>query len=312
MSFNAVRQALSLRSSTQSVLSMLPGVRLYEATFIAGEDQRVPPVFTTALRGALLRSLKEIVCHAPERRTCAACPHAQRCAYPPLIEPRDGAAREVPSPLVLRPVHPAAGTHPHLVRRADPVRVRIAFIGEAGQEHVSLVRAALSGVARRGLGTKPRSRARRPALELLSFERVETALPSRAKTWMLSFDTPCRITVDGKPAAAPTAASLWNAVVRRTRLLSALYGKGTPSLPFTAPWAVEGVFTRTVAVHRYSERQRRRITWSGFVGRARLRAIEVSDLTAELLHFIEQVQLGKGTQFGLGAVRVEAEEEHRP
>jgi len=304
VSFSTAKRELRLvPAGVLEVAASLPAVRIHQAVFEATEEQALPPLVTTAFRGALLRSLKDLACVLPSRETCTGCPHTARCAYPPLVEPRDDAAHEVPSPLVLRPSASTGSARAGRLTRGQPLAVQVAFVGDAGHEHVSLVRAALAGVARRGLGHKPRPRARRPGLELVSFSPAAPSVPAAGPTWNLHFDTPCRLTVAGRPASAPTAKILWDAVVRRVRLLSGLYGGGAPALPIEPPWTLDQVDVRTVAIGRFSERQKRRMTWEGFVGRARLRARGDVELADRLLGFVEQVQLGKGTQFGFGVVR---------
>lgn len=280
----------------------LPTVRVYEAGFVARAPQSLPPLFTTALRGALLRSLMSLSCRRGEGESCGGGVHRPGCPYPALAEARDGANHEVPAPFTLRPVAPAFSGRALALERGGRLAVRVAFIGDAGLEQVGLVRAALAGVAERGIGLKRRPGGRRPGLELESFARVApVAGPGAGVT--LHFETPCRLTVGGRPALEPSGAALWAAVVRRARLLSELYGQGVVPLPFEAPWRLEAVATRPVSVSRYSGRQKQRMTWSGFVGSARLVLGGDVALAAALLRFIEEVQVGKGTQFGFGAVR---------
>lgn len=298
----AARRLTDVTDVAEAALALLPPVCVYEAAFVATSAQTVPPLVTTAFRGALLRSLKDIVCLAPARSSCRGCAHAERCAYPPLVEPRDEAAREVPAPLVLRPVDAVTSAEPRRLERGQLLRIRLAFVGDAGREHVALVKAALAGVARRGLGFKPKPRARRPSLDFAAFTRLEPGARG-GSSWVLHFDTPCRLTVGGRTAPAPGAQPLWDAVVRRVRMLSRLYGGGAPALPAKPPWTMEDAATHVVSIRRFSERQRKAMTWEGFVGRARLRLTGDARLAARLLAFVEDVQLGKGTQFGFGAIR---------
>jgi hypothetical protein len=281
----------------------LPEVHRYDAVFTAQAPQAMPPLLTTALRGALLLSLKALVCREPSRLSCAGCPHATHCAYPGLVEPRDEHGREQPAPLVMRPEFPVEDVEDVALQPGDQLRVEFGFVGSAGLENVSLVRAALEGVARRGIGLKQGGH--RPTLAFDGLSRVLQPRPVMARSWRLRFSTPLRLTSEGEVAATLTAASLWAGVVRRVRLLGGLYGQGAPELPFEVPWELRGAELRSVTIGRYSERQRKRVFWPGLLGRAELEVTGDAALVTQVLTFIQDVQLGKGTQFGFGAVRCE-------
>jgi hypothetical protein len=294
------------RVSAGAWVGQLPVVHLFEATFRAAVPQTVPALPSTALRGALLRSLKDLACLELERKSCEECPHLSTCAYPLLVERRGERGQELSSPLVLRPEFEVMGDTEQKLEAGAELRFHVGLIGNAGLEHVSLIRAALPVVARRGLGLKPRAHAARPSLSLVSFTRLppEPLATTDARTCLLEFVTPLRLTVEGSAARKVDAASLWAGVVRRVRTLSMLYGVGAPSLPLEPPWVVEASKTSIVTVRRFSERQQQAMRWPGLVGFARLRLLgDDLDGTWRLLRFIEAAQLGKGTQFGLGAVR---------
>ena len=99
---------------------------------------------------------------------------------------------------------------------------------------------------------------------------------------------------------------LWNAMVRRVRQLGAAYGQGAAELPFEPPFRLEQSHTRVVRVERHSARQGRAMTWPGLMGELELRVHTEQALVAEMLTLLQQVQLGKATSFGFGALQVQS------
>ncbi len=282
----------------------LPPVHRFDAHFTALEDQTLPPLPTTALRGALLRSLKELTCREPARLACEGCPHLARCAYPALVEPRDAQGHEQPSPFTMRPAFPVQADENQPLRRGEDLHVEFAFLGDVGLEHVGLVRAALSRVANKGIGLKHAGE--RPALEFEHLTRVPVGPVELVRRYDVELATPLRLTIDGASASTLDANSLWAGVVRRVRQLCALYGEGAPTLPFEVPWRITESELARISIGRYSDRQKQRMRWPGLVGRLRLEVTDHHALSATLLRFISEVQLGKGTQFGCGVVRCES------
>lgn len=293
-------------------LQNLPETLVLSARFVALAPQRLPPIPTTALHGALGGVLKELCCVEPLRKTCVGCPQlSSACGFPTLFHPpgRPGAGEGVtdhaPPPLVFAPerFEPHA---PYLrLCRGDAIDLRVVLIGPAALQR-GLVVAALRDAARGGLGIDDTGGPRRPALELAGVEVLGTqgggTPPARASLDLL---TPLRLVREGHVSGRIDADLLWRTALRRADTLARLYGKGPihDGRQQAAPFSITQASTRVVRVQRYSSRQQRRMQWPGVMGRL---SVEGPELPAawQVLQFIERVQLGKGTAFGLGRIRL--------
>jgi hypothetical protein len=283
-----------------------PARGAWEATYVATAPQVLPPMPASALRGALLRSLKSLVCTEPARSTCGGCREAGRCAYPELVSGEDAAAIhpgfDAPPLLVLGSDKAYSGA-PHRLAAGDSWRFRVVLVGKALRS-ASLVGAALRGVARRGLGHRPGFRdGRRPDLELAGIRPVELAAAYACDRWSVRFASPARLHRDGKAASSLDPGLLWSAMVRRARTLVAADGRELSPLAREAPFTFCGASAKPVRVSRWSARQGKHMEWDALVGEAELRVEAHHVLVGHLLAFAQDVQLGKGTQFGFGALQ---------
>lgn len=291
--------------------------------YVAAEPQRLPSFLGSAVHGAFGHALKRIACVRPRRATCSGCPDALDCGYAELFESRSsesvrrslrGVQEQAPRPVAVAPDGPwPRFTAPgNLVDEGAEVCVRVVLIGRSVEFHRSLAVRALEDVADLGLGiTRTKGRWRRArlspsvAIENDDDELVSASPREEVNEASLTFVSPLRIKSGGTLLSRLSAEALLTALARRVNALSILYGAGTPCVDEdTIAAQAEGIRvaddrTRVVSVTRWSERQRRRMTWPGIVGALRLRGRTLGDVWP-LLRLGERVQVGKGTTVGFG------------
>lgn len=292
--------------------------------YVAAERQRLPSFLGSAVHGAFGHALKRIACVRPKRTSCVGCPDALGCGYAELFEaPASeharnllrGVQQQAPRPVAVAPdgSWPRFAAAGNVVAEGAEVRVRVVLIGRAVELHRPLAVRALRDVADLGLGiTHTEGRWRRARLSpSVAIENDDTDdLPSpssmrEVNEASLTLVSPLRIKSGGRLLSRLSAGALLTALVRRVNALSILYGVGTPSVDEHAVAAqAEGIEvaddrTRLVAVTRWSERQRRRMTWPGIVGALHLHGRNLGEVWP-LLRLGERVQVGKGTTVGFG------------
>lgn len=294
--------------------SNLPSVTRYRVELRAERAQRLPPLWTTALHGALDDALYALGCLCegprgsdPRMRVCRGdCPYAWLCEAPAQEGDVRGVQDRAPAPLVVAPMAFEPRARFVELREDDRISLRLTLLGPVAKGHVPLVHAALQRCARTGLGIDPqRPDGARPtlALERVVPERICDDAPPREA--VLETVTPARITLDGKVLGRLDGTALWRAMRRRGELLARRYGGGSlgdgggPEAPFAADVHAD----RVVQVERWSSRQRRRMMWPGVMGVARLHGEGVARVWP-LLAFIRDAQVGKGTSFGFGRVDI--------
>jgi hypothetical protein len=314
---------------------------LRRAWFVAAETQDLPPLATTALHGALGRSLRAMVCTDPSRPSCRRCPRALACAYPHLYEAQgdgrsvDGVTTSAPAALALSPDRFEPGAPRLRLEPGEPLSLRLCLVGRRAATFEPVLAQALARAGDLGLGLRPDGRpGRRPRLELQGLEAIEppaVAAPTRAQgdgfdgrraarrieppavaaptRALLEWQTPVRLVADGKVASSLDASRIWRTVVRRVRTLARLYGdQPAEELPPIegeppAPFAFEPGPHRIVRIDRYSARQGRRMTWPGLVGSGILSGPGLP-AAWPWLRTAEALQLGKATSFGFGRLRL--------
>ena len=130
----------------------------------------------------------------------------------------------------------------------------------------------------------------------------------------IAFQTPTRLLVNGKLSRAPTLEQILRAMVRRVRILLAFYGKGAiPDVPKNLLDATR--LSRPVNdmlhpfhVFRYSGRQKRQMTFKGFIGECTY-DWHANDINPEIwLRAASLVHIGKATSFGFGRIDYEVME----
>lgn len=292
--------------------SNLPSVTRYRVELRAERAQRLPPLWTTALHGALDDALYALGCRCerargsdPRVRVCRGdCPYAWLCESPAREGDGGGVQDRAPAPLVVAPMAYEPYARFVDLRENDRISLRLTLLGPVAEGHVSLVHAALQRCARTGLGIDPqRPDGARPtlALERVVPERIADVAPPREV--VLETVTPARITLDGKVLGRLDGTALWRAMRRRGEHLARRYGGGSlgEGGGAEAPFATDVRADRVVEVQRWSNRQKRRMVWPGVMGVARLHGEGLARVWP-LLAFIREAQVGKGTSFGFGRI----------
>ncbi len=287
------------------------------------------------LRGALGSSLRKIAC-STGARTCAGCSLDQVCPYSYCFETEafgdsrfHSSGQETPRPYVLR-TRPAQA--PPRDRRA--FSFQLVLIGRAGALLPYFVLAAKEW-KRPGAGPGRATAALLTATALHPFdhrrhvvydhrhsslttsgwhvspddlERSARALP--AQELAVEFVTPTQLKFRGQRLRRPDFHALVSTLVRRIEALQEYHAlpqivrDGQALIAQTDAVELVEWRGRPASRERYSHRQRRAMTFEGFVGRAVYRG----DLKPFLpiLKLGELIHVGKGAVFGLGQMRLEA------
>ena len=258
------------------------------------EPQRLPPLPTTALHGALGHRLRSPALQPPPA---------------PAANSGEGVSGQAPSPIALAAERMTRDAPSVELREGETIAMLVTLIGRAAIAARAEVEDAVAGAFAGGLGVGLDARTdRRPPLALIECSMAETQAPEfpPGDTCRVLFLTPARLTEHGRSAPAIDADLLWRSVLRRADTLARLYGNGpllvgaTP----TPPFVVDGSALDPVAFGRYSSRQEQRMTWPAVLGSLRLRG----DLPSawQLLRYSCRVQIGKGTGFGFGRIALTA------
>ena len=293
--------------SESYALSTLPPITQLKTSLKATQTQHLAPLVTSSVHGALLRSLRGLVCDHGYARACGQCPDLADCAYPWLADAKELAlmlsgGQNRPGALVLRPRHFDARARRIELQAGHSLAFDVVLIGARAISFRPLVEAALQGVATRGLSQKRGPGQGRLDLLLDAITEIKPSALSVSDRYLVRLQTPLRVKSKGRIQSALGTETLWKAMVRRLRLLCAAYGEGAPDLPFAAPFQLERGDTRVVQVRRHSARQGVGMSWPGIIGELELRVHSEHKLVAEMLGFLQQVQMGKGTSFGFGAI----------
>ncbi len=289
----------------------LPRLHVWQVHYEVTRGGELPPLPTTALHGALARTIYDDVCIAKARPDCAGCPAEQTCAYPVLFEPPTrelqslrqlGVTTEPPRPLALAPDPPLIPTteEPIVVRRGNRIRFRLVALGKVW-DYWDHLRRALRRVGRKGLGAR-NSRVTLELEELTPLPSVEPQSASATDSVTLRFVTPLRLKHQGQIASSIDGPLLLDAIARRAALLAHLDGTDwqlSEKLASAAAALQSVASVRVVRVGRYSGRQQRWMLWPGLVGTVRLSGPTLPELVP-LLHFGSIAQVGKATTFGFG------------
>jgi hypothetical protein len=307
----------------------------FTARLEALDDQRLPPLFTTALHGALGHALIDTACRAVPRCAAGACSEPAACAAARLTRASPSSLDATGAqPLVLRPSAPVLTKDPILLSRGSTVDCQIVLLGaEALAERAVLAR-ALERAVERGLGVDHERRRARLALRALELaERPGPAhdlapanepnglapRPSQVTQATLRLHTPLRLQVEHHVRGDFDALALRRALLRRARIVVDAFGDRSSEESArsiaglmealdlalrapSAPFSIEARDTRVVHIRRYSGRQGARMEWPGVVGALAL----AGDLTADqpLFELAAELHLGKNTSFGFGRVEL--------
>jgi len=283
-----------------------PRLRL-SVVFEATAPQRLSPLPTTSLRGALLRAARGLVCPHDLATLCRDCPTRGGCPYPRLFEPKvalpSGGEGDLPPPVSMRPAD-GLSTAPIALAPRNRLTVVLTLVGAEAIAARPYVEAALAGAALRGIGwAPPRGEVQaRPRLRLEAVRSLAETRLAPAPAYRLQLRTPLLVDVEHSAVRSPDAAVLWRIVVRRVRLLARWYGAGAPEPAFAPPFEVVSSDLTQRTVKSVSVRQGQTRTFSGPVGEVLLKSVRSDDADlAALLAFCADVGLGGKTLLGFGA-----------
>jgi hypothetical protein len=299
----------------------------------------LPPFRGSLLRGAFGNALRRSVCAFGPGQSCASCPLRAACVYTRLFEsylegeppPLLRGVPTAPRPLVVEPEILAdpgdTADAPRDLAPGDPLRFDLLLVGRT----VDLQAYALLAIERlagNGLGrTRARFAVQRvSALDVSGSWRsvvedgrpagrgiLKPAFPSAdalpGDRLRLRFLTPTRLPSKNERETDPGFPALAFAMLRRTLELAWVHVPGAavdwrfrPLLDQAHGVRISASDLRWQDQERYSARQRRTMTFGGFVGTMELEG----DLApfAPLLRTAEILHVGKGATFGLGRFAV--------
>ncbi|MBI4616742.1 MAG: CRISPR system precrRNA processing endoribonuclease RAMP protein Cas6 [Planctomycetes bacterium] len=334
-----LREQVVFGSAGES-LSALRWMRLaFELEAI--EPVELPEFPGSSIRGAFGQALRELFClgECPWRGECR---RPDSCAFGRIFESRRPEAAAVLSRVSHVTAAFALRAPPSGGRFEPGARIAfgVAFVGRAADFHPHAVE-AVRRLEERGLGrsahARPRTRTRgRVVLATVESREPEgvartiyrrgapgglfAAAPSPAGRWTsgaarwagrplcIEFLTPTLLVAGGAPVRTPDFRALATALVRRSTSLSHFHCGGPGRLdvlPLLA--AADGVEILSSELHwsswtRWSGRQRRAVPMEGFVGK-----VTYGLVPGALLPFLavgEELHVGKGATFGMGAYRV--------
>ena len=324
-------------------LENLPVITTMSATCLASTSQRLPPLPTTSLHGALGHSLRNL---APDLFSVSG-----------NAETGQGVTDSAPPPVILAMEPPTLETpsawNRHFLRRpfielqkGDIITFRIVLLGEEARNKKFLLAAALERSFSSGIGVfsnhdRRKKNSRPPLLltdlnevfpppqfnessqyptlpkkevELNDQTKLKTQKEADSQKYKLIFLSPARLTHQGKIAGDIDEKILWAALLRRADTLSRAYGNGPIDAPdgnklLPSLWSASPPFTinsknlEVIPVSRYSSRQRSRMTWPGLIGEINLELNPTSPALS-ILSFCELAQIGKATSFGFGRYKI--------
>jgi len=296
-----------------------------QVTFRCSESMRLPRWKGAMFRGGLGRALWDSYC-APTCAELAACAKIDSCLYrlvfaPETSDPRLKGAHDAPRPFIIRPpLDDKTHFEPN-----DTLTFEIIVTGWAVQLLPYLI-TAFHQLGQKGLGSEqgradlirvetyhPQTGERQVFLEHGAFTNqaivvhaadLVSVQPLGAQTLTLNFRTPTRIKTQGQWLRIPECSAILNALIRRLRLLSQVYG--------TAPWeivakpllqqadgvVIDAVNTRWVEWGRTSGATGQHMQFGGIVGSVTYRAVP-PDIIA-LLRLGTLAHVGKACVFGHG------------
>lgn len=297
-------------------------------------EARLPGYLGSTLRGALGWALKKTSC-ALRRQQCNSCLLREQCVYAWIFETQRyqaGDGRTInarPHPFVLQPGEEATGVK----KKGDKLSFSLLLMGGSNNFLPQLI-FAIQLMGEGGIGTGRRQGLGRFQLEevtagkhsIFSIEttvlqqcrdineiQLQESLGYEVSSLLLTLYTPLRFKHYNKLKRDLPFHVLIRAGLRRIAALEEAYGGGEPDIDY------KGLVRRAELVEtgeshvrwhelfRYSNRQQKKISLSGLAG-----TIEYKGVLAEfmpILHYCEQVNIGKQTVFGLGRIGVIARDE---
>lgn len=303
----------------------------FEFVLQATEPLYLPPYKGSALRGGFGNSFRKVCC-VMQQTDCRDCTLKQQCAYAYIFEtphhanmPTNYQAANFPHPFVIEPPE----TDKHAYTKGETLAFGLVLVGK-GISYFPYFVFAFDQLGRMGLG---RGRGRYRLTEVYSFndlqrrERTQVydgatqVINGNFKEWEFSdvqalasemdstrlpvdFITPTRILQRNRLINSLSFELFMRTLLRRSSLLAQIHCETTWNLPYKTIIEQAGGISqaenqlRWIDWERYSNRQRRRMNFGGFVGttvyQGELAPFLPLILLGQFLH------LGKNTTFGLG------------
>lgn len=294
------------------------------------EDEAIlPPYKGSTFRGVFGLALKKVAC-ALKRQECADCLLKNRCLYARVFEtplalgvPKGSRISAPPHPFVIEPPL----TDKMEFRAGDDLACDLLLFGEVNHSLPYFVYAfeqmGAIGIGKRVNGSRGRftlKSVKKGDVSIYSesdqnlrlSEPVQDLMPADGgnsnSSIRVRLDTPLRLKFENEIKADLPFHVLVRAMLRRVSSLLNTWGDGEPDLDY------KGLIERAADVRtadnalrwfdwkRYSNRQERKMFMGGMLGSV----VYEGDLEEylPLLHFCENVHLGKNTSFGLGKIRL--------
>lgn len=293
-------------------------------------EARLPDYLGSALRGAFGWALKKGSC-ALKNQDCADCILRHRCAYAWIFETEqysDKAGQIInarPHPFVLQPGDGTTGIR----QTGESWTFTLLLIGR-GIDYLPHIAYSVQQMGEAGIGAAIRHGLGRFVLEEIKeggatiFDSASGQLhhapsvpelslgappPEMVRILRCTLETPLRLKKDNTLQKAMPFHVLIRATLRRIASLEMAYGQGEPALDYSGlVRRAEQVETTESTIRwqdllRFSNRQQQKVSLSGLIGSAEYRG-DVNEFVP-LLAYVEQVNLGKQTVFGLGKMRME-------
>jgi hypothetical protein len=300
--------------------------RRFRFTLESLDEAVLPPFLGSTLRGSLAMAFKRMHCMY-QLKPCDGCRVQRQCLYPALFEtpnPTEDQAikrlRDIPHPILIEPPL----RHPQRYRAGDPVAFEMVLLGAAIRKLPYFV-FAVNEMAKEGLGVQRspfrlltvsdeqgRSIFDSETQQIHDSGAIQTIAafvashPHQAQA-RLQLVTPLRIKADKKIQTKDISLEvLLPQILRRLSALVTFHGVGGDyENDFYAlletPWpTLAHRSLRWKSVHRYSNRQKKKLNIGGLIG-----SLDLVDITLAwwtVLVAATVLHTGKATVMGLGQI----------
>lgn len=287
----------------------------------------LPPFKGSTFRGVFGVALKKVVC-ALKQQECSSCLLRQQCIYARIFETQSEPGSGHPSPPHPFVIEPPLTEKTHFQPGEDFAFTLLLF-GWAN-DYLPYFIYAIEAMGQLGMGRSIAGK--RPGFKLASVA-VDKKIIYRQDDHLLLKHTPATLQLPDFPAARTGVAAvtvaletplrlkyrntlraelpfhiLIRAALRRLAALNQHFGASEPPLDYRGlvgrAQEVQ-IVSQNLSWHdwrRYSNRQDQALLMGGMIGQVTYTG-ELTEFIP-LLHYIEQVHLGKATTFGLGKLRV--------
>lgn len=294
------------------------------------ENDAILPLYKgSTFRGLFGVTLKNAAC-VHKRQECVSCLLKSRCLYARVFEtplalaaPEGSRISSPPHPFVLEPPSTAKSEF----TAGEELTCGLLLFGEINHSLPYLVYAfdqmGKIGVGRRVNGKKGRFYLRKVISDnkpLYSYGKKKLSMPESVRDLFLSgqgghigkikvsLRTPLRLKFENEIKAALPFHVLVRGMLRRVSSLMNTWGGGEPDLDYkglierAAHIGISDNTLRWFDWKRYSNRQERKMFMGGLLGSVTYEGALEEYLP--LLHFCENVHIGKNTSFGLGRIEI--------